>query len=62
MDIYRVLSSLFTVVSLVTFVGIVLWAWSGRRGEEFSVAAKAPFALPDEAELPVDTRRRGAGR
>ena len=33
----------------VAFVGIVVWAWSGRRERQFDEAANAPFALPDDA-------------
>jgi len=37
------LRSLATVVSLVVFIGIVLWAWSKHRAADFSDAAKLPF-------------------
>ena len=37
------LRSAATVVSFVTFVGIVWWAWSKRRTDDFSQAAKLPF-------------------
>ncbi len=49
MQLYSTLSTLFTVVSFVIFLGIVGWAWSGRRREAFARAANEPFALPDEA-------------
>jgi cytochrome c oxidase cbb3-type subunit 4 len=42
MDI-NTLRSMATVASLVTFVGIVWWAWSKRRAEEFAEAANLPF-------------------
>jgi len=42
------LSSAFTVLSFALFIGIVAWAWSGRRSEAFAAAANAPFALLDE--------------
>ena len=48
MQLYSTLSSVFTVVSLLIFLGIVGWAWSGRRREAFDRAANEPFALPDE--------------
>ena len=48
MQLYSTLSSVFTVVSFVIFLGIVAWAWSGRRHEAFTRAANEPFALPDE--------------
>ena len=48
MELYSTLSSAFTVLSFALFVGIVGWAWSGRRREAFAAAANAPFALMDE--------------
>ena len=44
MDIdINTLRSAATLVSFVTFVGIVWWAWSKRRTEDFSEAANLPF-------------------
>ena len=37
------LRSVMTVVSLLTFVGIVAWAWSGRNQSSFDEAAQLPF-------------------
>ena len=37
------LRSITTVVSLVVFLGIVLWTWSGRRSADFEQAANLPF-------------------
>ncbi len=37
------LRSVFTVVSLLTFVGIVVWAWSKRNQSSFDEAAQLPF-------------------
>jgi cytochrome c oxidase cbb3-type subunit 4 len=45
---YAILGSISTVVMFVTFLGIVLWAYSGRRRAAFDAAANEPFALPDE--------------
>lgn len=42
MDI-NTLRSVVTVISLVTFVGIVWWAWSKRRSADFQEAANLPF-------------------
>lgn len=42
MDI-NTLRSIATVASFVTFLGIVLWAWSRRRSADFSEAANLPF-------------------
>ena len=51
------LQSVWTVVALVIFVGIVIWAWSSRRKKDFDKAAR--MALDDEKTL-SDDQRRGA--
>ncbi len=38
--------SIWTVVMLAVFVGIVIWAWSGKRKQAFHDAANLP--LEDE--------------
>ena len=48
---------MFTVLSFVVFIGIMLWAWSGRRKQDFDAAALEPFALPDDV-APTTTRRQ----
>lgn len=35
--------SIVTVVSLVTFVGILVWAWSKKNKADFDEAARLPF-------------------
>ena len=42
-----ILHSWWTVVMLITFVGIVLWAWSAKRKTEFDSASQIPL-LDDE--------------
>lgn len=37
------LRSVVTVISLLTFVGILLWAWSKRNQADFEEAAQLPF-------------------
>lgn len=37
------LRSIVTVVSLITFVGILVWAWSKRNKSDFDEAARLPF-------------------
>ena len=37
------LRALVTVVSFATFIGIVWWAWSRHRADDFSQAANLPF-------------------
>jgi cytochrome c oxidase cbb3-type subunit 4 len=48
MDI-NVLRGLIAVLSLVVFIGIVLWAWSGRQRKRLEEAARLPF---DERDKP----------
>ncbi|MCK5667493.1 MAG: cbb3-type cytochrome c oxidase subunit 3 [Gammaproteobacteria bacterium] len=33
----------WTIVVMIIFIGIVLWAWSGRRKESFNEAANIPL-------------------
>jgi cytochrome c oxidase cbb3-type subunit 4 len=35
--------SVVTVVSFLTFIGIVVWAWSKRNQSAFDEAAQLPF-------------------
>lgn len=37
------LRSTVTVVSLLTFLGIIVWAWSKRNKASFDEAEKLPF-------------------
>ena len=49
--------SIWTVLVLILFVGICLWAWSGRRRKAFDAAARIPLdedipaSPPDHEEL-----------
>ena len=52
MDTKTYLHIIMTVVTFVTFIGIVVWAYSRKRKPEFEAAANAPFAVPDDAEGP----------
>ncbi|MBS0516378.1 MAG: CcoQ/FixQ family Cbb3-type cytochrome c oxidase assembly chaperone [Proteobacteria bacterium] len=38
------ITGIFTAVLLAMFLGIVAWAWSGRRRADFAAAAQLPFA------------------
>lgn len=49
------LNSIWTVVALLLFIGIVAWAWSGRRKADFEEASRLaleeedqPGAMPTE--------------
>jgi len=43
----EVLSSAVTVLWLLAFIALWIWAWSGRRRKEFEAAARLPFDEPD---------------
>ena len=62
MDSSTLVGIVSTVIPLITFLGIVTWAYSRRRAAAFSEAANAPFALPDEdgATARSDARRESA--
>ena len=52
MDLLQIVSdarSIVTLVCMITFVGIVIWAYSSRRAQDFEEAAMLPFA--DEEQL-----------
>ena len=38
---------IWTLVVLVLFVGIVIWAWSSKRKQDFDEAANIPFNEDD---------------
>jgi len=42
---------IWTLVVLVLFVGIVIWAWSGKRKQAFDEAANIPF---NEDDMPTE--------
>ena len=45
------IQTVWTVIAFVIFVGIVIWAWSSRRKEDFDKAAR--MALDDDK--PIDS-------
>jgi len=62
MDVTTV-SSIFTVLAVVAFAGIIAWTMSRRNTERFEAAAQLPFALPDENAASQSTViKNGEGR
>ena len=39
--------SIWTALLLIIFIGIVIWAWSGRQRERFEQAARLPLEDDD---------------
>jgi len=50
------LQTIWTVVAFVFFVGVVIWAWSGRRKSDFDKAAR--MALDDEKSVSDEQLRK----
>jgi len=40
---FTFLQSVWSIVVLITFLGIVAWAYSGKRKSSFDEAARLPF-------------------
>lgn len=55
------LRSIITVACFLLFVGIVCWAWSGKRKADFDAAAQLPLEdeYPRDQSVPPATGRHG---
>lgn len=51
--------SAVTIISMLTFIGIVLWAYSARRKNDFDEAAMLPFADDNELNNQEQEPRHG---
>lgn len=51
--------SIITVISMLTFIGIVLWAYSVRRKNDFDEAAMLPFNEEDDLNKSTQEPRHG---
>lgn len=49
---------LITVISFLCFVGIVVWAYSGRQKSRFEEAANLPFADDDMQQRTLMQNRK----
>lgn len=54
------LRSIVTVVSFITFLGIVVWAFSGRRKSAFDEAARLPLDDDEFERVNVNSAPRAA--
>ncbi len=46
------LSGISTAILLFAFLGLVAWAWSGRRKSEFDAAARQPLEQDNDEANP----------
>lgn len=44
---YGTLQGIWTIIVMIVFLGIVIWAWSGKRKQEFKDASNIPFKEED---------------
>jgi cytochrome c oxidase cbb3-type subunit IV len=51
------LRSIITLISFLVFIGILLWAWSGKNRARFQEAAMLPFADDDVGEPVIEPRQ-----
>ncbi|MEY6433864.1 cbb3-type cytochrome c oxidase subunit 3 [Thioalkalicoccus limnaeus] len=49
---------LWTLLLMAAFVGVVVWAWSGRRKKDFDEAANLPLQ-EDERDSDDDSNKGG---
>ncbi len=51
--------SIVTLICMLTFIGIVIWAYSARRKSDFDEAAMLPFADEETMNIKEQERRHG---
>ena len=58
---FTLLQSVWTIVVMVAFIGIVLWAWSGKRKQRFEEAANIPFDEDEQLQPDSKTKENSHG-
>lgn len=58
---FALFHAVWTVLLVAIFVGIWIWAWSGKRKSAFDAAARAPLE-DDHQMIPQDARAVGDKR
>ena len=51
--------SIVTLICMLTFIGIVIWAYSARRKSDFDEAAMLPFADDETMNIKEQERHHG---
>lgn len=57
MDFYTI-HTVWTLIAFVMFIGIVVWAWSGKRKEEFEYMSRVPL----DDDRPLDSSNLAEGK
>jgi len=52
------LRGLATVLTMIAFLSVVIWAYSSKRKEQFDDAANAPFADEESGETQINTEKQ----
>ena len=55
------IQSLWTILVMVAFIGIVIWAWSGKRKQQFDDAANIPFNEDRQPNTDSTTKENSHG-
>jgi len=54
--------SIWTLILIAMFIGIIRWAWSGRRRASFERAAREPLSDDEDLQsLPLSPGGKGQG-
>jgi cytochrome c oxidase cbb3-type subunit 4 len=61
MDIIVDIRAGFTVVMMITFISIVVWAWSKKRVKDFNEAANMPLHELETPRPIADNRENNRG-
>jgi cytochrome c oxidase cbb3-type subunit IV len=51
--------SIVTLICMLTFIGIVVWAYSARRKSDFDEAAMLPFADEEKMNMKEQEQHHG---
>ena len=47
---FGLIQGIWTLMVMVIFIGIVIWAYSGKKKEDFEEASRLPFCEEDEQQ------------
>ncbi|MEN8108538.1 MAG: cbb3-type cytochrome c oxidase subunit 3 [Pseudomonadota bacterium] len=58
---FTFIQSVWTIVIMVVFLGIVVWAWSGKRKQRFDEAANIPFHEDEQSSIEGTNKENSHG-